>query len=275
MTIIVNPDPRGTTLTSLDPPQAVTGGPSFTLTAIGSRFTAQSSIVWNLTPMPTTFVDSTKLTTTISAALIATDGNAAVSVQTPGLTVSGTIRMAIVSASPTVTSISPASVPAGSAPITLTVNGSGFIPASKVVTVPDQPLTTTYVSFTQLTATVPASVLATPGAYDVRVTSPGGYISPLPFTFTVKASTPAGPTIGSLSPSSAPVGGAAFPLTVAGTGFTANSKVQWNSTALATTFTSATQLTAAVTADLIATAAASVTVVDGGTSMQSLLRSPP
>jgi uncharacterized protein (TIGR03437 family) len=352
VTMIVNPDPRGTTLTSLDPPQAVTGGPSFTLTAIGSRFTPQSAIVWNLSPMPTTFVDSTKLTTTISAALITNDGSAKVSVQTPGLTPSGTIQMAIVSASPTVTSISPTSVPAGSAAITLTVNGSGFIPASKVVTVPDQPLTTTYVSFTQLTATVPASVLAAPGAYDVRVTSPGGYISPLPFTFTVKAPTPvltrltpaavgaggpdftltvtgsgftakaavswngtplattgvsstqltaavpaaliaapgtasvtvvnegplvsnsvsfaitgAGPTIGSLSPSSAPVGGAAFPLTVTGTGFTANSKVQWNTTALATTFTSATQLTAAVTADLIAAAGiASITVVDGGTS---------
>jgi uncharacterized protein (TIGR03437 family) len=352
VTIIVNPDPRGTTLTKLDPPAAVTGGPAFTLTAIGSRFTAQSVIVWNLTVMPTTFVDSTKLTTTIPASLIAVDGSSAVSIQTPGVTPSATIRLPIVSSSPTVTSISPTSVPMGSAAITLTVNGSGFIPASQVVTVPDQPLTTTYVSFTQLTATVPASVLANPGTYDVHVTNPGGYLSPLPFTFTVKATTPVlsklspaavaaggpdftltaigsgfiskaaitwngtpltttfvsstqltaavpasliatagtasvivandgpvlsgalnfditgpGPSIGSLTPSSAAAGGAAFSLTVTGSGFTANSKVRWNATALTTTFTSATQLTAAVTADLIATAGtASVTVADGTTS---------
>jgi uncharacterized protein (TIGR03437 family) len=352
ITIIVNPDPRGTTLTSLDPPQAVTGGPAFALTAIGSRFTAQSMIVWNLAPMPTTFVDSTRLTATIPANLIASDGSASISVQTPGLAPSGTVHLPIATTLPTVASISPTSVSMGGPAITLTVNGNGFIPASKVVTVPDQPVTTTYVSLTQLTAAVPASVLATPGAYQIFVDNPGGYNSPVPVTFTVKGPAPVltkltpaaaaaggpdftltaigssftakatvswngtplattgvsatqltaavpaaliatagtasvtvanegpvvsnalsfaitgpGPSIGSLAPSSATAGGAAFSLTVTGAGFTANSKVQWNSTTLATTFTSATQLAAAVTADLIAASGtAAITVVDGTTS---------
>jgi uncharacterized protein (TIGR03437 family) len=63
-------------------------------------------------------------------------------------------------------------------------------------------------------------------------------------------------------------GGAAFTLTVTGSGFTATSKVQWNGTALATTFVNATQLTAAVAPALIAAAGtASITVSgDGGTS---------
>ena len=79
------------------------------------------------------------------------------------------------------------------------------------------------------------------------------------------------PAISSLSPALASAGGAAFTLSVNGTGFTANSTVNWGATALTTTYVSATKLTAAVTAAEIASAGTSpVTVVTsapgGGTS---------
>jgi hypothetical protein len=78
------------------------------------------------------------------------------------------------------------------------------------------------------------------------------------------ANSPA-PSISSLSPSSAVSGGAAFTLTVKGSNFVAGSTVKWGSTSLATTFVSSRQLTAAVAASLIATAAqAGVTVVNPG-----------
>jgi sugar lactone lactonase YvrE len=71
--------------------------------------------------------------------------------------------------------------------------------------------------------------------------------------------------ISSLSPASAALGGAAFTLTVNGTGFVSGAVVMWNSTALSTSSVSSTQLTAAVPAALIASAGtATVTVVNPG-----------
>ncbi len=74
-----------------------------------------------------------------------------------------------------------------------------------------------------------------------------------------------------LVPDAAAPGGAAFVLTVNGSGFLSSSVVNWNGAALTTTFVSASQLTAAVPATNIATAGtASVTVTSpapgGGTS---------
>jgi hypothetical protein len=73
------------------------------------------------------------------------------------------------------------------------------------------------------------------------------------------------PFIDSLSPLSTSPGGAQFTLTVNGAGFISGiSIVEWNGTALATTFVSAGQLTATVPASLIASAeTAAVTVLDG------------
>jgi hypothetical protein len=74
-----------------------------------------------------------------------------------------------------------------------------------------------------------------------------------------------------LVPDAVAPGGAGFTLTVNGTGFVSGSVVNWNGSALVTTFVSSSQLTAAVAASDIATAStASVTVVNpspgGGTS---------
>jgi hypothetical protein len=82
------------------------------------------------------------------------------------------------------------------------------------------------------------------------------------------------PVIGSLSPAFTQAGNAAFTLTVNGSGFTANSTIYWNTTALATTYVSASQLTAPVTAAEIANTGTSAITVQtptpgGGTSKAS------
>src|SRR5438552_11091559 len=79
------------------------------------------------------------------------------------------------------------------------------------------------------------------------------------------------PTITSISPSSTIAGSGSFTLTVNGTNFVSTSTVNWNGSALATTFVSSIKLTATVPAANVATAGtASVTVVNpapgGGTS---------
>lgn len=81
------------------------------------------------------------------------------------------------------------------------------------------------------------------------------------------------PAIGTLSPSVAVAGTAAFALAVTGTGFTNGSAVQWNGTPLTTTFGGATQLTATVPAAAIANAGvAKVEVINpgGNTSNEAL-----
>ena|GEM_PF-6135213 len=80
------------------------------------------------------------------------------------------------------------------------------------------------------------------------------------FTITQAGATPA-PTITSLSPASATAGGPAFTLTVNGTNFVSGSTVLWNGADRTTSFLSATQLTASITAaDIVNVGSASISV---------------
>jgi hypothetical protein len=79
------------------------------------------------------------------------------------------------------------------------------------------------------------------------------------------------PTLTSLSPTSAAVGGAAFTLTVNGSKFISSSVVRWGGQNRTTTYVSSTQLTAAISAtDIATTGTVKVTVFNpspgGGTS---------
>ena len=171
---------------------------------------------------------------------------------------------------PTITSLSPASATAGGSAFTLTVNGTGFVDGASTVRWNGSDRATSYVSSTQLTASISAADIATAGTAGVTVlnSAPGGGISN-PETFTINNPLP---TITSLSPASATVGGPAFTLTVNGTDFVDGaSTVRWNGSDRATTYVSSTQLTASISAADIATVGtASVTVFNsapgGGTS---------
>ena len=97
---------------------------------------------------------------------------------------SATITGAAYSVAPVLSSITPAAIETGTTDTTLTVNGSGFISGSTVM-VGSTTLTTTFVSSTQLAATVPAASLTSLGWSTVTVTTPapgGGVSSPLPLT---------------------------------------------------------------------------------------------
>ncbi len=164
---------------------------------------------------------------------------------------------------PVASTLSPATATAGSPALTLTVNGSGFV-ASSVVRWNGADRTTTVVSVTQLTATITTTDLASARSVPVTVFSPtpgGGTSNNV--TFTVTAA-PAAPTLTSLSPTSttaaslsstsATAASAALTLTVNGKHFVAASVVRWNGSDRTTTFVSASQLRAAITAGDLATA---------------------
>ncbi len=74
---------------------------------------------------------------------------------------------------PVLSAMAPASASAGSTAILLTVNGSGFL-AGSTVQWNGGARQTTYVSFTQLTASIPASDLAAFGVAQVTVANPSG-----------------------------------------------------------------------------------------------------
>ncbi|HWQ34806.1 MAG TPA: IPT/TIG domain-containing protein [Blastocatellia bacterium] len=96
--------------------------------------------------------------------------------------------------------------------------------------------------------------------------------------FTGGSSTPTGPAITSISPELTPAGSSQFTLTVNGVRFSSNSVVKWNGTDLATSFVSASQLTATVPAGLVAAAGDAAVVVytpsgnNQGTSQQATFR---
>lgn len=62
-------------ITGLNPASVVLGSPNFTLHVMGTGFTPDSSIIWNGSPEPTTFVSETELTTEVdmSTAAVAVD----------------------------------------------------------------------------------------------------------------------------------------------------------------------------------------------------------
>jgi hypothetical protein len=251
----------GPVITSLSPNTATAGGAAFTLTVNGSGFVSGAAVYWNATALTTTFVSATQLTAQVTANLIATPGTVAVTVVENGTT-SPSASFTIAGA-PAISSLSPSSAMQGGPAFTLTVNGTGFF-SGAVVQWNASALATNFVSATQLTAQVPASLIAAPGTATVTVVESG--VTSGGATFTISA----GPVIASLSPNTAPAGGPAFTLTVNGSGFVSGAVVQWNASALATSFVSATQLTAQVPASLIAAAGtANVTVVENGVTSAS------
>jgi hypothetical protein len=172
---------------------------------------------------------------------------------------------------PVTMSTSPTSASAGGSAFTLSVTGANFVPGS-VVRWNGANRTTTYVSATQVNASITAADIAAAGSASVTVfnPTPGGGLSS-GVSFTINAAGNPVPVLTSLSPTSATAGGSAFTLTANGSGFVSGSTVRWNGANRTTTFVSATRLTAAITAADIATAGSpNVTVFSptpgGGTS---------
>ncbi|MGH3368416.1 MAG: hypothetical protein ACRDPR_00275, partial [Nocardioidaceae bacterium] len=92
---------------------------------------------------------------------------------------------------PTTTGLSPASAPAGSSGLTLTVNGTNFVSGS-LVRWNGADRTTTFVSSSQVTAAILTSDLATAGTAQVTVFNPapgGGTSSGVSFTISASVTT--------------------------------------------------------------------------------------
>lgn len=172
-----NPVP---TLYTLSTYQVLAGSPGYTFTVIGSGFVQNSVARWNGSDRKTYYHGPKYLVFELTPADLAVKGTGLVTIYNPPLGggSSGANIVNIISRVPAITSLSPVSGTAWSAGMVLTVNGTYFA-TDAVVRWNDQDRPTTYVSPSQVKATIPASDLL--GASSNRITvfnpSPGGGLS--------------------------------------------------------------------------------------------------
>jgi hypothetical protein len=133
-------NPTGASISFLAPSTASAGSSDITLTVTSptAGFVTKTVVQWDGKTIPSTYVSATTVTATVSASLLTKPGTAFVNTLNPfsgagnnGL--SNTLTFVIGPAPnpvPAVTSLSPTTAAAGSAPFTLTVNGSSFLPTS-------------------------------------------------------------------------------------------------------------------------------------------------
>jgi hypothetical protein len=267
---VVYPAP---TATSLAPSSVVLGSAPPTVVVTGSNFiTGATTIALDGVAASTTVMDGTHASTTLTTQEVATAHVFQVTVTnaSPGGGTSSALAFTVENPVPVATSLSPSSAVVGAGDTTVTVSGSAF-EASSTVLLGGSPIATTYVDGSTLTAVVPSAQLqaAATLSISVKTGAPGGGTSPS-LAFVVDNP---GPTIASITPSSATAPSGAVPITVSGSGFVSGvSSVQINGGAVATTYSgSPLALGATIASSLLQTAGTlSITVANpapgGGTS---------
>src|SRR5262249_47205523 len=274
------------TLASLSPSCMHAGMGPVTLSLTGTGFNALSFASWNGAPLATTLTSRTALQATVPIALI-TGTSAQVTVTNPSPGGGTTAAIVVPLDPPAVLTVNTTAVPP-STPVTMTLAGgfggqSDWLALAQVGSSERTYVSYTYVGLGVTTRTWTVTMPSTAGQYEFRYFPDNGYVraATSPAVTVDPALTPA-PPLTSLSPPSTTVGGPAFTLTVNGSSFTSVSVVRWNGSARTTTFVSATQLQAAITADDIAVAGTSQVTVftpapGGGTSaaLGFLIGTPP
>jgi hypothetical protein len=264
---VANPQPS---VANLSPVSVMAGSGAFTLTINGSGFLTSTTVHFGADiALKPTFVNSGQLTLNVPAADVLNAANLTVTLTNPvpggGST---TASFPVTNPAPSIASVSPTSVLAGSVAFVMTINGTGFNSQSRVTLANSASLVPTAVTPTKITVTIPATAVALAQTTNVTVTNPapGGGSDSTPFTINNPS-----PTITSLTPATALAGGPAFTLVILGTGFNSSTTVSFGADAsLKATLVSAAELTLAVPAIDIATAGSpNVTVTNpapgGGT----------
>jgi hypothetical protein len=244
---VENPSP---TLSALSPSSAIVGSPGAFVLLQGSGFISTSAARRDGVALPTTFVDASTLGVMLSASDLAAAGTASLDVVNtgPGGGVSGGLAFTTENPLPATSSLTPDRVLAGSGAHTLAIVGSGFV-ASSVVHWDGVALATTFVSESELSADLPASLVAGHRTVLVGVSSPGpggGGAATTPFAVVrphLASSTPSG------LPAPPPIGGPPTSLLLSGSDFAPGCVAYANQIALATTFVDS----STVVADLVAT----------------------
>lgn len=263
------------TLVSVSPTSIRQNQGNVTLTLTGTNFTSTtqvSPVGSGVSSLSTVYVSPTQLNVSFTTSL---SSPAAGSTLTIGVTdpasrntPSNTLSVTVTPGVPVTASLGPSSVYVNQGSLILAVTGEFFTPTS-VVYVNGTPRPTAF-NRGQLLAALTALDVSAVGTAAITVEdsySGGAASNSTPLTIQAR------PTVGiiALSPAAVPSGNSDFTLTVTGFGFAADSVVDWNGTALTTTYVSSATLNASVPAAQVASVGmAQVTVVnpanEGGAS---------
>ncbi|MBB4634412.1 IPT/TIG domain-containing protein [Longimicrobium terrae] len=257
-------------VSALAPAALTAGGASTDVTVTGTGFVAGSRAYVGNAVRPTTFVSATQLRVQVSDTILATSGARTLSVVNPqpGGGVSSPFPFEVRAPQPAISSLGTTQTTAGREPLTLTVNGTGFL-ANSIVQVNGTAVPTTFVNGGVLNATLSEGMLRAAGTLTITVVNaaPGGGVSgPLPLQVVNGA-----PVITILPSRGATAGRGGFTLYVHGTSFVENSVVRWNGQSRPTQYLGGTRLAATIAAEDVAGArTAEITVSNpapgGGTS---------
>jgi DNA-binding beta-propeller fold protein YncE len=139
-------------IASLEPPAASFGGGDLVVLVRGANFAPSAQVYFNHVPVPTLFIDAATLQITLSGDILNTPGNGGLEVTNGGAApalrspaapatsgsstvVSFRVNPPGVPAAPALTSLAPASVVSGSAPVWLTLAGFNFLPRAQALSV--------------------------------------------------------------------------------------------------------------------------------------------
>lgn len=234
-------------ITALSPTGAQAGSNTLTMSVLGQGFTTESVVRANGLSLFTTFISDTHLDALVSDAMLTVPGSFEVTVANPPGFVSNAIQFGIGGGRLIISSVTPGAVPVNAAMTPIIVIGSGFAPGT-VLRFASTEIPTQYVSPTQLTGTIPAQLLTTVGIFPITAVLGGGVSNAYSFQVGNHAE------ITYLNPNSITAGASRFTLIVVGSGFISGALVRFGGSDLTATYTSSSQLSAVVPAEMVATA---------------------
>jgi RHS repeat-associated protein len=219
--VVTNPPPDGGTsnpiglqinnpipsLTALEPAEALAGTKDLTLTVYGTGFFDDTIVSINGKPRSFILLSEKKLQIRLTAEDLKVGAylEIAASNPPPGGGRSSPLVFKVLNPIPSLSSINPTSITAGSPDFTLTLTGDNFLKTS-IVSFNNQQFSSRYISKNQIEATIPSEAIKIAGNYPVKAINPapgGGETSTL--IFTVKQSI-IPPKITGFSPTVGPVG---------------------------------------------------------------------
>jgi trimeric autotransporter adhesin len=260
-------------ISTVSPKNVPVGSPAVTIVVTGTGFTPTTVIQLAGVPLQTTYISSTQIQATIPASQLQTGKLLKLAVANGANVVAADAGddVQVDNPEPTVSALAPSSVLVDSPSETITVTGTNFV-SGITLTVNGSPRSTTYVSATQLTASLTSDdfLSAAPRLLNAVNPQPGGGASG---TIALVVTNPV-PTVTSLSPNALNAGSAATVVNIVGTGFVAGTGVLVNGASRPATLVSATAMTVALTfADLSTAGSLGITAVNpapgGGVSSSS------
>lgn len=242
LSVTTTPPPS---VTGVDPSGIQRGSGDTAITVLGSAFKNGAVVRSDGVALQTSFADSAHVTATMTAAILAIAGPKAVSVTNPDNQSSGSVTLNVFLL-PSVSALSPPIANKGGGDLLLTIAGSNFQDGVKAKFDAVE-LATSFLSTTEIRATVPAALVAAAGSHTVAARNPG---SPDSNGLTLLVQEPA-PSISSLAPASIVADSGDFTLTIHGSNFQSGAAVNFGGTVLTPTTANALQLTVTINNSLI------------------------